>query len=216
MRSDNPPCDENLVFGFFHLSIHSLKVIFSVDIESTWTRVDSGWGKTVERISLRILPLTDNFPEVKEEHQEVENILGVDLKHPVTGIKHKSKCVPGLYLSVLNVKGLIEHDHFLHVEWVFVVSVVDAFIGDCEKFVSPAYEIVHDSTEAWFGVSASGLFSEIFLEVCDDLFWIRWVLLFEGEVQFYKKSCKCLSFAIWVDFEMLVRKAMKSSRMEEA
>jgi hypothetical protein len=60
--------------------------------------------------------LTDNFPEVKEEHQEVENILGVDLKHPVTGIKHKSKCVPGLYLSVLNVKGLIEHDHFLHVE----------------------------------------------------------------------------------------------------
>jgi hypothetical protein len=65
---------------------------------------------------LGILPLTDDFPEVKEEQQEVENILGVDLKYPVTRIKHKSKCVAGLYLSVLNVERLIEHDHFLYVE----------------------------------------------------------------------------------------------------
>lgn len=160
--------------------------------------------------------MADDFPEVKEEQQEVENILGVDLKYPVTGIKHQPKCVASLNLSVLNVEGLIEHDHFLHVEWVFVVSVVDAFVGDCEEFASPADEIVHDSAQTWFGVSASGLFGEIFLEVCDYLFWIRWVLLFEGEVQFYKKSCRCLSFAIWLDFEMLLRKAMKSSRMEEA
>ncbi len=184
MRSDNPSCDEHLTFGLFELSIDSLKVIFSIDIKSAWTRVDSGWNKTIERIGLGTLSLADDFPEVKKKQQEVKNILGVDLKNPVTGIEHKPKSVAGLDLSVLNVEGLIEQDHFLDIEWVFVVSVVDAFVSDGKKFMSPADEIVHDSAEAWFGVPTSGFFGQIFLKVCDDLSWVRWVLLFEGGVQF--------------------------------